>query len=160
MSLRIDLELAPMGPATAIVLSDAQVEELGGGRRAAVLVTIGGRTARLRLARMGGLNCIGLSRAVRAELDVEIGDAVSALIELDRAERTVELPEDLAAALDADPRVRAAFELLPYTHRKEAARSVADAKRPETRERRIAAAVARAAEGLPGAGEALPGASN
>ena len=141
MSVRIETVLEPKGPATAILLSDAEVDELGGGRRAAVRVTIGGSTARLRLARMGGENCIGLSKAARAELGVEIGDRVSALIDLDVEERAVDLPDDLAAALDADPRLRAAFDALSYTQRKEHARAVAEAKRPETRARRISAVV-------------------
>ncbi|KXO88979.1 YdeI/OmpD-associated family protein [Tsukamurella pseudospumae] len=141
MSLRVRSTLEPTGPATAIELTDAQVEELGGGKRAAVRVTIGERSARLRLAGMGGRNLIGLSKAARAELGVEIGDVVDALIELDGAERTVDLPDDLAAAL-AEHGLRAAFDALSYTHRKEAARGVADAKRADTRERRIAAVIA------------------
>lgn len=141
MALSITCTLDPHGPATAILLSDAQVDELGGGGRAAVIVTIAGRAARLRLGRMGGLNMIGISKANRAELGVEIGDTVDASIELDTAERTIEVPDDLAAALDADPRLRAAFDALAFTHRKEHVRAVLDAKRPETRARRIAATV-------------------
>jgi hypothetical protein len=144
MSLEVSTVLEPQGPATAIELSDAQVEALGGGRRAPVRVTIGDRAARLRLARMSGKNLIGLSKAARAEL----GDSVTALIELDSAERTVEVPEDLAAALDADPRVRSAFDALAPSHRKENVRSVVEAKRAETRERRIAAVVDRVRQTL------------
>ncbi|WP_024357550.1 YdeI/OmpD-associated family protein [Leucobacter chironomi] len=149
MALQIETTLAPQGPATAIELSEEQLAELGGGKRAAVLVTIGGRSARLRLASMGGKNLIGLSKAARAELGVEIGDAVSARIELDTAERAVEVPDELAAALDARPGLRAAFDALAPSRRKEHARSVAEAKRSETRERRIAAIVdqLRAAQG-------------
>lgn len=142
MALHIHTVLAPFGPATAIDLTDAQVEELGGGKRAAVVVDIGGRTARVRLGVMDGRNVIGLSKAVRAQLGVDIGDEVDATISLDTAEREVDLPDDLAAALDAAAGVRAAFEALSYSRRKELARGVADAKRPETRERRIAAVVA------------------
>lgn len=140
MALHVQTTLEPVGPATAIELTDAQVEELGGGKRAAVRVTIGDRTARLRLAGMGGCNLIGLSKAARRELQVEIGDTVDALIELDEAERIVDLPDDLAAALQTAD-LRAAFDALSYTRRKEAARGVAEAKRTETRERRIAAVV-------------------
>ena len=103
MGIRIRTTLEPNGPATAIELDDAQVEELGGGKRAAVRVTIGGRSAQLRLAVMGGQNLIGLSKASRAELGVELGDEVDALIELDTEPREIELPEDLAAALAAVP---------------------------------------------------------
>ena len=141
MSLRIRSVLEPHGPATAIELTDAQVAELGGGRRAAVRVTIGERSLALRLGVMGGRNLIGLSKAARADLGVEIGDTVDAVVELDTQERAVELPADLAAALDADPAVRAAFDALSYTARKEDARGVAEAKRSDTRERRIAAIV-------------------
>lgn len=142
MALHIHTVLAPFGPATAIDLTDAQVEELGGGKRAAVVVDIGGRTARVRLGVMDGRNVIGLSKAVRAQLGVDIGDEVDATISLDTAEREVDVPSDLAAALDAAAGVRAAFEALSYSRRKELARGVAEAKRPETRERRIAAVVA------------------
>ncbi|MBL3700906.1 YdeI/OmpD-associated family protein [Leucobacter luti] len=142
MTLSIETELAPQGPATAIELSDAQVTALGGGGRAAVRVTIGSRTARLRLARMGGRNLIGLSKAARAELGVDIGDTVTAQIELDAAERTVDVPQELADALVAHPGLRDAFDALSFTRRKELARGIAEAKRPETRERRIAAAIA------------------
>lgn len=142
MALHIHTVLAPFGPATAIDLTDAQVEELGGGKRAAVVVDIGGRTARVRLGVMDGRNVIGLSKAARAQLGVDIGDEVDATISLDTAEREVDVPSDLAAALDAAAGVRAAFEALSYSRRKELARGVAEAKRPETRERRIAAVVA------------------
>ena len=141
MTLRIHTVLEPFGPATAIELTDAQVDELGGGKRAAVVVDIGDRTARVRLAVMDGRNVIGLSKAVRTQLGVDIGDEVDATIDLDTAEREVEVPDDLATAL-TDAGARAAFEGLSYSRRKEIARSVAEAKRPETRERRIAAAVA------------------
>lgn len=143
MALTIRTILEPSGPATEIVLSDAQVEELGGGKRAAVLVTIGERSARLRLAVMGGENMIGLSKANREALGVEIGDEVEARIELDTAPREVEVPDDLAAALAATPGAREAFDALPYSHRKEHARAIVEAKKPETRERRVAAAVAK-----------------
>ncbi|MGX9294179.1 YdeI/OmpD-associated family protein [Tsukamurella paurometabola] len=140
MALRVRTTLEPVGPATAIELSDAQVEQLGGGKRAAVRVTIGDRTARLRLAGMGGCNLIGLSKAARKDLQVEIGDTVDALVELDEDERTVDIPDDLAAALH-EAGVREAFDALSYTRRKEAARGVTEAKRAETRERRIGAVV-------------------
>ena len=83
-----------------------------------------------------------MSKAARAQLGVEIGDEVDAMIALDDAERTVDVPADLAAALDADAQLRAAFEALSYTMRNEIAAGVAGAKRDETRRRRIEAAIA------------------
>lgn len=141
MSLRLSRALVPFGPAAALELTDAEVDALGGGKRAAVLVTIGGRSARLRLGVMDGRNVIGLSKAARAQLGVEMDSEVEADVALDVAERVVEVPDDLAAALAAEPGLREAFDALAYSHRKEHARSVTEAKRPETRERRVAAVV-------------------
>lgn len=84
MTLHVRTTLPANGPATAIELTEAQVDELGGGKRAAVVVRIGDREARLRLGVMGGKNLIGLSKAARAELGVEIGDTVQASIDRER----------------------------------------------------------------------------
>lgn len=136
--LRLHTVLTGRGPAAAILLSDEQVASLGAGKAFPVAVTIDGRTARLRVARMGSENMIGFSKAVRADLGLEIGQEIDAVIRVDSAERTVDVPSELSAALDADPAVRAAFDALSYSVRKEYARSVSDAKQEATRERRIA----------------------
>lgn len=141
MTLVLRTELRPYGPATAIEFTDAQVAELGGGRRAAVRVRIGDREARLRLGVMGGKNLVGLSKDARAALGVEIGDTVEAHIELDVADREIEVPADLRSALEAAG-LGAAFDALAPSRRKELARGVAEAKKPETRARRVEAAVA------------------
>ena len=135
--LRLETTLEPAGPACAIFLTDDQVAGLASVNNPPVVVTIDGRSERLRVARMGGRNCIGLSKAARASLRVEIGDEVTATIELDDAERTVDMPPELAEALAAHPAAHAAFHALTSTQRKQHARSVADAKRAETRTRRI-----------------------
>ena len=139
--MKIKQTLKPHGPATAIVLTDAQVDELGGGKRAAVTVTIKKKTARRRLAVMGGKNLIGISKTNRAELGVEIGDTVDAVIAVDGGERTVDVPEDAAKAL-AKAKLRKAFDALSYTHRKEHVRAITEAKKPETRTKRIDAMLA------------------
>ena len=136
--LRVHTVLTGRGPAAAILLSDEQVATFGAGKAFPVAITIGGRTARLRLARMGGENLIGFSKAVRADLGVDIGQEVDAVIRLDSAERTVDVPPALSEALDAEPALRTAFDALSFSVRKEHARAVAEAKQPATRERRIA----------------------
>lgn len=136
--LRLHTVLTGRGPAAAILLSDEQVASFGAGKAFPVAVTIGGRTARLRVARMGGENMIGFTKAVRADLGLETGQEVDAVIRVDAAERTVDVPPALAEALDADPAIRAAFDALSYSARKEHARTVSVAKQDATRERRIA----------------------
>lgn len=140
-SLRLQTELVPAGPAGAVILSPEQVAALGGGKRPPVVVTVGGKSARLRVAPMGGRFLIGFSKAVRAVLDVEIGDVIDVEISLDASERTVEVPTDLAAALTAEPAAAEAYERMSYTHRKEFVQWVLEAKREATRARRIAATV-------------------
>jgi len=56
------------------------------------------------------------------------------------ADRTVDVPNDLARALDGAG-MRAAFDGMAFSHRKEWVRAVQDAKRPETRTKRIAGCV-------------------
>jgi hypothetical protein len=136
--LRVHTVLAARGPAAAIQLTDEQVASFGAGKSFPVVVTIGGRTARLRVARMGGENLIGFSKAVRTEMGLDLDQEVDAVIRVDAAERTVDVPDELARALDAEPALRTAFDALSYTVRKEHARTVAEAKHDATRERRIA----------------------
>lgn len=136
-TLSLHTTIEERGPAAAIVLTDDQAAELGPARAAPVTVTIGATTRQLRLARMGGENLIGLSKAARAELGVDAGDEVDVVIRLDTAERTVDVPPALAAALAEDAGAATAFEKLSYSRRKEMARQIDDAKQEATRQRRL-----------------------
>ncbi len=141
-SARFTATLQPRGQAAAIVLDDEQVAAVGeGARRFPVRATVEGHTWRTTVSRMGGESLLGLSRAVRQAAGVEAGDEVTVLLELDCAPREVDIPAELAAALSDDPAARAAFEGLAYSHRKEYARWIDEAKRDETRRRRAAQAV-------------------
>jgi Bacteriocin-protection, YdeI or OmpD-Associated/Domain of unknown function (DUF1905) len=135
--LRIRTTIQQRGPAAAIVLDDDQVASLGGARNAPVILTIGGATVRTRIGQMGGENLLGLSKERRVALGVEAGDEVDAVIALDEAARAIELPPELGAALEQDPAAKAAFEGLAPSRRKEIARGIAEAKAPETKERRL-----------------------
>ena len=140
--LRLTATLEQRGPAGAFVLTDDQVAVLGGGRKTfPVRVAVNGVSLPLRLARMGGENLIGLARAARDQAGVEIGSRYQVEIAAEGTERTGEVPDDLAAALAADPAVRAAFAALAYSHRKEFVRWVTEAKREATRADRIATTV-------------------
>ncbi len=140
--LRLSAVLEARGPAGAFVLTDDQVAAIGGGKKAfPVTVSVDGRTVALRLARMGGENLIGLSKAARAEVGVELGSTYDVEISADAGERTVEVPDDLASALTAEPAVEAAFAAMAYSHRKEYVRWITEAKKAETRATRVAKAI-------------------
>ncbi|HEX6888244.1 MAG TPA: YdeI/OmpD-associated family protein [Candidatus Nanopelagicales bacterium] len=82
-------------------------------------------------------------RGLRA---IEVARANGSWEVLDSVER-LEVPEDLAAALDAVPAARTYFDGLPPGARKQHLWFVISAKRPETRAARIARIVEAAAEG-------------
>lgn len=142
--------LQPRGPAAAVVLEDDQVAALGqGAKRFPVKATVNGYTWRGNVARMGGEFLVGLSKAVRTAAGVQAGDQVQVELELDTQERTVDLPDQLSAALAADAEAKAGFDGLSYTHRKEYARWIAESKKPQTRDRRLAQALEQLREGKP-----------
>jgi hypothetical protein len=141
-SLTITGELVPRGPAAAFVLTDEQVQAVGeGAKRFPVIATINGHELRLSVARMRDEYLLGLSRANREAAGVQAGDTVTLELKLDAAPREVTPPPALAQALAADPAAQQAFDQLAFTHRKEFARWIEEAKRDETRERRVAKAI-------------------
>jgi hypothetical protein len=87
----------------------------------------------------GGTTCLGVHKATREAVGAAFGDRVSVEIEPDDAPREIVVPDDLAAALAADPALAAAFDRLSPTRRREHAEAIASAKRRDTRERRLAA---------------------
>ena len=136
--LEFTATLQRRGPAAAVVLDDEQVAAVGeGAKRFPVVATVERYTWHTTVTRMRGEFLLGLNATVREGAGVEAGDTVAVEMELDTAPREVDIPDALAAALDGDPAARAAFDALSYTHRKEYARWVEEAKREETRQRRV-----------------------
>ncbi|MFZ0385588.1 MAG: YdeI/OmpD-associated family protein, partial [Solirubrobacteraceae bacterium] len=147
-SITLTAELVARGPAAAFVLDDEQVAIVGkGAKRFPARATINGAVLRTTVAKMRGEYLFGLSRAAREQAGIAAGDTVTFTLELDTEPRTVAVPDALTAALDADPRARTAFDALAHTHRKEFARWVSEAKREETRDRRITQALEMLREG-------------
>lgn len=140
--MRFETTMAQSGNNTGIPVPEDVVAALGGGKRAAVSVTVNGYAYRSTVAVMGGRYLIPFSSDKRAETGIRGGDSIVVDLELDTAPRTVQVPDDLAAALDAAG-LRAAFDRLAPSHRKAHVTAVEAAKAPATRERRIAAAVAK-----------------
>lgn len=127
--------------ATGIEVPPEVVTGLGAGKRPAVKVTLNEHTYRTTVAPMGGRFFLPVSADVRGASGVTAGDELDVGIELDTEPRTVEVPDDLAAALGAVPGARAAFDALSYTNRRQYVESVNGAKAAATRERRIAKCV-------------------
>jgi Bacteriocin-protection, YdeI or OmpD-Associated/Domain of unknown function (DUF1905) len=131
------------GNNTGIEVPADVVAALDAGKRPPVVINVNRYEYRSTVAPMGGRYLLPFSAERRRESGFNGGDAIDVELALDTAPRTVEVPADLRAALDASPTAAAAWEKLSYTYRKEHARSVLDAKKAETRTRRIAAVVAK-----------------
>ena len=112
-----------------------------GKARAPVRGTINGQPFRSTVAVYGGRYYLPVNRALRDAAGVAACDAVVIELEPDDEPRTVDPPADLAGALAADPGAKAAFDGLSYTHQREYAEWVAEAKRETTRRRRVEQAV-------------------
>ena len=137
--------MAQTGNNTGIEVPPEVVEALGAGRKPPVVVTVNGYEYRSTVAVMGGRFLIPFSSDKRAATGIGGGDAITVELEVDTAPRTVELPDDFAAALDAAPGAREAYERLAPSHKKAHVTAIEEAKAADTRRRRIDAAVAKLA---------------
>lgn len=108
--------------------------------RAPVKVTLNSYTFRSTIARMGGQTFIPLRRSNREAAGVQGGQVVRVTLELDTEKREVKPPADLVKALKAG-KAWAQWQQLSYSHQREYVEAIEQAKRPETRIRRIAKAV-------------------
>ena len=146
MDFTTELE-ATGGTTTGFVVPDEVVEALGGGRRPRVVASVAGHSWRTSIASMGGRFLLGASAAVRDGAGIAAGETHTVTVELDTAPRTVDVPEDLATALAASPAATTAWAALSYSHQRQHVEAVLAAKRPETRERRVATTVERLSAG-------------
>ena len=136
------------GPAGFIELP-FDPKEAFGKVRAPVKVTLNGYSFRTTIAAMGGPPCIGIRTSYREAAGLEGGERIDVRVELDTDERVVKPPADLVKAMKAAPPAWDRWRELSFTHQREHAEAVEGAKKPETRARRIAAAVAMLAAAKP-----------
>src|SRR5437868_6844069 len=125
------------GGGHCVAIPPEVLARLGGGGRIPVKANFNGIPYRGSIANMGAGPCLGVLKAVIAGAGVAVGDRLQVTVERDREERKVEVPADLAAALKKNRAAREAWDALSYTHQKEHARALTDAKKPETRARRL-----------------------
>jgi len=125
------------------------VEAAFGKKRVKVKATIDGVPYRGSLVRMGKpRHTLGVLKEIREKIGKGPGDQVHVVVEEDTEPRVVEVPQDLRQALDADPDAGRLFDALGYTHQKEYVNWVTEAKRPETRHKRILKVVEMLRQGM------------
>lgn len=138
MSFEVTLGRSDASKAGAFIQLPFDVKAIFGKAKPKVLVTINDYTYRSTVAVYGGDYLLPVNAQNAKAAGVQAGDTVTVTIAEDTAPRVVELPDDLAQAIAP---VRAAWDKLSYSHQREYAEWVADAKKPETRTRRIAQTV-------------------
>lgn len=133
--------------ATGLWIPPAAVAELSDKRRPPVYVTVEGYTYRSTVAPYGDEFFIPLNRENRKAAGCEAGDEVEVTLRLDEDPRVIVPPDDLSTALADEPLAQKMFQRLSYSHQREYVQWIEGAKRPETRQRRIARAVEMLKEG-------------
>ena len=138
-----ELEAARAGGAFVLVPREIATA-LGGLKQMRVIGTLNGVPYQSSTMPYGGRGLfIGVHKATREAAGIEMRDLVEVVVQRDERPRVIDIPPELESAFSAEPALRVRFQALAFTHRKEMALSIADAKRSETRERRLSAVVAR-----------------
>jgi len=123
-------------------------EMFGTKGRVPVKATFDGIAYRGSMSNMGtGKHVLIIVKSIRSQLAKEPGDVVKASIELDSQPRLLEVPEDFSSLLENNSVARDEFNRLSYSHQREYVLWINDAKKPETRTRRMLKAIAMLAEG-------------
>ena len=146
---RFTVELQRVEKTATMFRVPFDLKEAFGRARPPVKVTISGHTWRTTPGVYNGVGYVVVNRNVKAATGVDAPDRVSVEMEVDTEPRTLRVPTDLRDAFRADDAARKSFRKLSFSHRREYVEWVEEAKRPETRARRIVATVERAAQGLP-----------
>ncbi len=107
--------------------------------RVPVKGTIDGFPFRSSLMNMGDGHRMVVNAEMRAGAQCRAGDTVTVIMELDEEKRTVELPADLKKLIHGHPQTKEAWSKLSFSHQKEHVKGIEAAKKPATREKRIAA---------------------
>lgn len=127
------------GGGGAFVEVPFDVEKAFGAKKPRVRAMIEGVPYRGLLTRMGGSNHILIIlKGIREQIGKTFGDEIKVSVEEDVEERVITVPADLKRAFKSEEEAKAAFEKLSYTHKREYVMWIEEAKREETRQRRIA----------------------
>ena len=146
-SVEFDTTVTATGNNTGVVVPDDLIQRLGAGWRPAVVVSINGYEYRSTVGVMGGRHMVGISAAIRTATGLKGGDAIHVVLTVAETPREVELPDDFAAALSADPDAAAFFAKLSNSLQRYHVDNVNAAKTDDTRARRIEKAVSLFLEG-------------
>jgi hypothetical protein len=127
------------GGGGAFVEVPFDVEAAFGSKKPKVKALIEGVPYRGTLVRMGTEHhLLIILKEIREKIGKTFGDEVKITVELDTEPRVVEIPPELAKAFKKEKAADAYFNSLPYSHKREYVGFITEAKKEETRARRVA----------------------
>ena len=135
--MQVKTKILQFGNNTGILVTEEVLNELGGGKRPLVKVTLNGYTYRGAVGKMKDMYLISLSAANRKNAGVQGGEELEIGIALDLEKREVDLPADLKVRLDQNQFLQSAFDKLAPSKQKAIVFNIEEAKSDETRKRRI-----------------------
>ncbi len=122
----------------AFVSIPFDVEKAFGMKRVKVKANFEGIEYRGLIVNMGtGSHILGLTKEVRSSIGKSFGEMVQVTVEVDTEERIVDVPLELENFFKSHPQEKEFFDSLSYTNRKEYANWISEAKKAETKERRL-----------------------
>jgi hypothetical protein len=140
-----------------VVVPEKTADAVGLVYGARVRGTLNGVAYRSSLMKYGGIFHLGVHKATLEKAGVEPGARVEVTIELDDEPLPTDtVPDDLAKAIAKNPAAKAGWEVLRPSHKREHVQAVLDAKKPETRARRIEKAIEMLAATKPKAAKKKP----
>jgi hypothetical protein len=121
-----------------VVVPDELARSLGDDRRMPVRASFNGVPYQGSMVSWSGTYCIGVTKAIMAEAGVSVSDELDVVVEFDEAPREVDVPDNLEAILSRRKGLQAAWDRMSFSHRREYVSAITEAKKPETRQRRVA----------------------
>ena len=136
-----ELIKVPEMNATYIIVPFNVEKEYGQKGHVKVKTTIDGVVYRGMIARMekDKPHLLIVTQAIRKQINKDAGDKVKIVMEMDTEERIVDVPKELSTLLDKNPKAKTIYNALSFTNRKEYARWIDSAKKPETKQIRLSA---------------------
>lgn len=148
MSFEATLQAGGEEGAWPIITIPFDVQEVFGSARVSVKGTINGFPYRSSIFPEGnGPHTLMVNRSMRDGANVKVGDVINVVMEVDSAPRSVDVPPDFKDALSKNKKAREFFEALPPSHKRAYVNAIMEAKKSETRTKRIDQAIEMLAKG-------------
>ncbi|WP_263357852.1 YdeI/OmpD-associated family protein [Acidicapsa ligni] len=128
----------PNGAWTHLIIPFDVVKVFGSKARVPVTGTLNDISFRNSVMPVGdGTHYMNINKELLAAANTKAGELVQVTMAIDKAERTVDVPEELQKSLKKNKEAASFFDSLAYSHKKEYVDWIVSAKKPETKTARV-----------------------